>query len=207
MADQALFLVPADSLLAARKMSHAAVQWLSRAARANLPPAEDDSHSSLRWQADLAALVSQFLDDEQRIQLGFSFTEGALLWLEAGEPIDRLKLTSEDEAQRWCDDLLSRNALASTSKAQMPYELAPVDYGPLEDEPKALGTLGAWFGTAQQMLDSLIGHYGGMAVFQPTARCWPHHFDLATLFFLDAGDPETARSIGVGLSTRRRQLR
>jgi hypothetical protein len=32
-------------------------------------------------------------------------------------------------------------------------------------------------------------------------RCWPHHFDIATLIALDPGtDPETARSIGAGLS-------
>jgi len=32
-------------------------------------------------------------------------------------------------------------------------------------------------------------------------RCWPHHFDIATLIALDPGmNPETARSIGVGLS-------
>ena len=32
-------------------------------------------------------------------------------------------------------------------------------------------------------------------------RCWPHHFDLATLILLDPdADAETARSIGVGLS-------
>jgi hypothetical protein len=31
-------------------------------------------------------------------------------------------------------------------------------------------------------------------------RCWPHHYDIATLFALDDGDPETARSVGIGLS-------
>jgi len=32
--------------------------------------------------------------------------------------------------------------------------------------------------------------------------CWPHHFDIATLITLDVDepDPETARSINVGLS-------
>jgi hypothetical protein len=31
-------------------------------------------------------------------------------------------------------------------------------------------------------------------------RCWPHHFDVATLVELEAGHAESARSIGVGFS-------
>jgi hypothetical protein len=31
-------------------------------------------------------------------------------------------------------------------------------------------------------------------------RCWPHHFDIAILVGLEQGDPEHARSIGIGLS-------
>jgi hypothetical protein len=31
-------------------------------------------------------------------------------------------------------------------------------------------------------------------------RCWPHHFDIATYVSLEAGDPETARAMGVGMS-------
>ena len=45
-----------------------------------------------------------------------------------------------------------------------------------------------------------MSEFGARAVAAPTVRCWPHHFDLATLFALEAGDPETARSVGVGLS-------
>ena len=31
-------------------------------------------------------------------------------------------------------------------------------------------------------------------------RCWPHHFDLATLVSVPGGAPGDARTIGVGLS-------
>src|SRR5512146_1119691 len=46
------------SLVAAREVAHCAVQWASRAARANLAPAPDDSHSALAWDAGLGALLS-----------------------------------------------------------------------------------------------------------------------------------------------------
>ncbi len=200
MLDRSLFEVAATALVPVRMMSHQAVQWVSRAARANLPARDDDSHSSLSWHADHQSLVSQFLDDAQRIQLGFSFATGQLIWLEEGAIIDALRLSSEDEAQRWCDERLVDRALAPTGQAQMPYELEPVDYGALDSNRTALGTLGGWFGAAQELLDGLVALHGDSAVVAPAVRCWPHHYDLATLFVLDRGNPETARSVGVGLS-------
>jgi len=84
----------------------------------------------------------------------------------------------------------------------MPYDLPPVDYADLASTKSAaaLQTLGAWYSQAQVVLDYLVAEFGAMAVTQPTVRCWPHHYDLATLFVLEEGDPETVRSIGLGLS-------
>ena len=31
-------------------------------------------------------------------------------------------------------------------------------------------------------------------------RCWPHHFDIGTYVQLQAGDSETAKGIGIGMS-------
>jgi hypothetical protein len=57
--------------------------------------------------------------------------------------------------------------------------------------------LGRYYADADRVLRAVAGR-------NPEAspvRCWPHHFDLATLILLDEGaDPEKARSIGVGLS-------
>ncbi len=200
MANEQLLAVPPGSLVAVREMSHAAVQWPSRAARANLPALPDDSHSDLGWLDAEQALVSQHLDGAQRHQLGFSFATGSLLWLDGGAVVDTYAITSETEAQGWCDDLLSAHGLAPTTQADMPYVLEPVQYVELENSRAALATLGAWYAEAQKLLDGLVAEFGSHAVTPPTVRCWPHHFDLATLFFLDAGNPETARSVGVGLS-------
>ena len=49
------------ALLEARTQAHHAVQWVTRAARANLPPAPDDSHSNLGWDYPRRALVSHDL--------------------------------------------------------------------------------------------------------------------------------------------------
>ncbi len=197
-----LFSVDPTSLVTVRELSHAAVQWASRAARANLAVKADDSHSNLGWAEAHFALLSHPLDNKQRFQLGFGFGSAALLWVDNGDLADAMSLTGSDEAgaRSWCDAHLREVGLEITDKAEMPYELTAVDYADFDGAATELETLGAWFATAQSALDSLVAGFGAHAVAPAPVRCWPHHYDLATLFLLEAGDPETARSVGVGLS-------
>jgi hypothetical protein len=199
-----LFAVSPAELAGVRQVSHAAIQWPSRAARANLTALADDSHSNLGWHETFQALVSHPLDAENRYKMGFGFSTGALVWVVDGAVDDALELASADEsaARAWADAHLESAALATTDRAEMPYELDPVDYrGFAEaDASKALATLGVWYECGQSLLEPLIEAHRGVAVRAPTVRCWPHHYDLAVLFTLDEGDPETARSVGVGLS-------
>ena len=46
----------------------------------------------------------------------------------------------------------------------------------------------------------MLGEIAAREAGASPVRCWPHHFDIATLISLEGGDPEHARSIGVGLS-------
>ncbi|MEM6574492.1 MAG: hypothetical protein AAF736_09495 [Pseudomonadota bacterium] len=187
----------------ARELTHAACQWPSRAARANLPPNADDSHSNLGWNREHVALLSRPLDPGQRFQLGFRFADQNLLWLDRGrvEAEQTLVGASEMSAQRWVDARLSAADLKETSDAQMPYSLEyAIDYEDLTEHAAAAATLGRWFHEADLALQVLISDCEHLAVTRPEARCWPHHFDLASLFVLESGDPEFARSVGVGLS-------
>ena len=45
------------SLAGSRQVAHYAVQWVARAALANLPAALDDSPSALAWDATLMAVI------------------------------------------------------------------------------------------------------------------------------------------------------
>ena len=196
------FLVAPAKLGPARTLSHGAVQWASRAARANLPALADDSHSNLGWSHEHGALLSQFLDGEG--QVGFSFASGALLWLQAGQVTQSQRVTELDDAElgEVCDSWLTGAGLERASQAEMPYQLKPVRYRDLQTEEnlRALETLGAWFAATQRALESLISECGAGAVSAPAPRCWPHHFDLATLLALEEGDLAHARSVGIGLS-------
>src|SRR5262245_34506037 len=48
-------------LVEARNLAHRAAQWPTRAARANLSAAQDDSHSAFAWDASHAALLTRGL--------------------------------------------------------------------------------------------------------------------------------------------------
>lgn len=204
MTKQSMLLVPANELLRARQLSHATVQWPSRAARANLEPKADDSHSNLCWNEDQYAFVSHFLDIDQRIQLGFSFKSHSLIWIVDITVVDSLNLTgvTEHAIKSWCDRHLSEAGLQTTGQVEMPYELDSVDFAGFAAANAAveLRSLGAWYSRAHSVLTTLGDRFQSIAVSSPDIRCWPHHYDLAALFVLDGGDPENARSIGVGLS-------
>ena len=146
--------------------------------------------------------MSRPLDAGGRFQLGFGFAPAALISLVDDSVAASLALESADEAAArvWCDARLADAGLETTARAEMPYELPAVSYTGFAGSAAALETLGAWYACAQNVLEGLVAEFGAMAVSEPAIRCWPHHFDLATLFMLDEGDPETARSIGVGLS-------
>jgi hypothetical protein len=54
-----------------------------------------------------------------------------------------------------------------------------------------------WFANADSLLREIAAGESGAS----PVRCWPHHFDLATLITLDRGTtPESARTVGAGLS-------
>ena len=204
MNHNALFKVDPTRLVSARRLCHAAVQWPSRAARANLPAADDDSHSSLEWDGEHFALVGQPLGGPQSPRLGFAFDALCLVWLEGDAVTDRLPLTGVDDStvRAWCDERLAGAGLLGVERAEMPYELDPVDYRDFADKDTAAAarTLGAWYAAARQAIAATSTARASIAVAPPALRCWPHHFDLAVLFALEGGDPEHARSIGLGFS-------
>ncbi len=196
------FGFPPAALVRSRQLSHVAVQWVSRAARANLKPLDDDSHSNLGWSTDLSSLVSHPLDPDKTLQLGFSFAKAALLLIRQGSVVDELTMEDADDStiQQWCDEHLQNAGLNGIDKGILPYTLSPIDCSLFAKHRAELEVLGDWFAFGFSALEKLVATNQGHAVNTPVVRCWPHHYDVGAIFFLELGDPETARSIGVGLS-------
>lgn len=108
-----------------------------------------------------------------------------------------------DEAMAWLAAALAQSLAATVSHLERPrHQLppSPIAQGAPFDrpEPASLAELASWYSSADRVLRAIAATTPGAS----PVRCWPHHFDLATLIRLDApaAPKEIARSIGVGLS-------
>ena len=146
---------PAPGTLgAAREVAHWAVQWPTKAARANLPPAPDDGHSALAWDAGLGALVSAPLPAGTKAGARVGVQVGLLeLIVMQGDSTEQLQLEgcTPGTVTDWLDLKLKALDLRAASGAKLPYEVAP---RPLKNEP-GLAALARWFGAAADVLEEV----------------------------------------------------
>jgi hypothetical protein len=193
------------ALWEARLQAHHAVQWVARTACANLPPMPGDTQSNFGWDRDQGALVSHELrGSNDTLRVGLAVRTMTLIALRETTVIDQFALdgTRHADAGIWLDRILGVAGLALASGATLPYAIpahpvgdgATYVSGPQHGEFAAVAN---WFACADDMLGVIHG-----ALPQGTAspvRCWPHHFDIATLWTLDKGEAWTAPSIGIGM--------
>ena len=193
------------ALSEARLLAHHAAQWLTRAARTALDPVPDDSHSNLGWEPSLSALVSHPIGTAR---IGLRVADLTLLHIgptgvEAELALDR---KTDADAGQWVDGILATRAVADQARnIRLPYEMPdhPVSQGAaygVRPQSAALGDLASWFAVAHDALTDVTNTCDIDGPGPTPVRCWPHHFDIASLVRLEAGDPETARAIGIGLS-------
>ena len=193
------------SLVEARLQSHVAAQWLARVARANIAPKPDYSHTSLNWDRDVGGLCTQPIEpDGTRIALSLS----PLAIEFRGRIDDQLELhgKNESDVEAWLKQALGKCGLDGGALDQYyPDELIghAIQKGGGYDGAQfeaAQHEISNWFANAAVVLSAVETRYRHIRPGPSLVRCWPHHFDMATLIALDNGDPENARSIGVGLS-------
>ena len=154
--------VKTTSLTEARILCHEACQWLSRAARANLTPMPDDSHSNLGWSVSYGALASHPLSPD--IQMAFRFDDPALLFVrdESIEAVLDLEGESVTSVRDWADGRLADFGLRSTVGVQMPYVLDDIgDYARVPELAIQIALVGEWFAAAHTVLLSCVWSHAG----------------------------------------------
>jgi hypothetical protein len=178
----------AASLGDARRQLHHAAQLASAFGISYLPKTPDDSHTNLEWIDADDALVSREADG---CRIGIRVKN---LELTAGARSLSLRGCTVAQASAWVRDALSDAGLLPdrfTTERHYQIPRHRVDYGAVFDaRDEDLEQLAAWYSNAALLLELVRGVH-------PTAsevRCWPHHFDLATLITMDGG-----RSIGAGM--------
>ena len=192
----------------ARLQAHYAAQWLARAARAYIPAQRDGSHTNLSWSDAICGLETHRLRDGSR--LGLNLVDFALVFSGAGEGAKRAtcSLAGRTDAQvrLWLGEQLSAkrlnaNALDGASPYPMPVHAiaSGAAYGGAELS-EAFGELAAWFANAEMLIKVSREQIVATGLTAPPPRCWPHHFDLATMASFMAGAGDETAFVGAGFS-------
>lgn len=193
----------------ARLKAHHALQWLAKAARAYVPPQADDSHTNLGWSKALCGFATHPF--KNGAWLGLRMTDLTLVFHGGQEEADLrsfpLDGRTDAQAGQWLrGEIAARGLDAAALDARAPYQVpdhavthgAPYNLSGIAD---MLAELAAWFGNAQISLGSIRDGMLACKLAASPVRCWPHHFDLATLIALPApGGADESASVGAGLS-------
>lgn len=188
----------AGELVDARLQFHHAAQLATAMGISYLPAQPDDSHTNLEWLAELGALASNVVRIAKPARLAVRPHPLALLMLDEHDTATaelHLNGRNIDGAVRWIRTQLDAYGIdGGRYTLRRHYEIPhhPVADGVAFDATHAgdFEQLAAWFSNAASLL-------AGVASANPGAspiRCWPHHFDIATLLAIGA-----QRTIGVGM--------
>jgi hypothetical protein len=113
---------------------------------------------------------------------------------------------TDAQARQWLGEQLGARGLdARALDTSSPYEMPAHAvtkggaYG-VEDVADALVELAAWFANAEHSLVRVQRQMIGRKLTVSDVRCWPHHFDLATLISFSTRGTDVTGYVGAGLS-------
>jgi hypothetical protein len=201
---QPLGAVAPTALAASRTQLHHAAQVANAAAISLLPPESDDSHTSFTWHAALGALVSREIPAPRPFRVALRVDELELVALDADDaPLSRFPLDgrAQSDALGWLQASTSR-AGADGARVSMRRHFEIPGAPPDAAHPWRLGDgaafreLAGWYGNADALLRAVAAAEPGAG----PVRCWPHHFDIATLIEEPRGAGDVRHTTGVGLS-------
>ena len=186
----------ARGLSEARLQAHHALQLGTRIARAYLEPKQDDSHTNFGWDMKSGALVGRGVATKQgAIHFALRIADlTTLLVDDSGEATASLPLNGRTltEASNWVSAEVERHGLKrGRLNDPLHFEILPhpvADHEPFSVD-ESFAELASYYSNASLVLSAV-------AAAEPSAsevRCWPHHFDIATLItvsddrFVNAG--------------------
>ena len=190
----------------ARLQAHHAAQWLARTARAYVPPQPDDGHTNLGWDDTFDGFTTHRLKDGMCLSL--KIADLTLVLHSDERTIQSFSLNGRTDAQarQWLGEQLGARGLDTHAlDAPSPYEMPAhaVTQGrtyDVEDVADALVELADWFANAQYSLVRVQRQMIGRKLTASDVRCWPHHFDLATLISFPTRGTDFVGYVGAGLS-------
>ena len=190
----------------ARLQLHWAAQAACSPGRQLLEHRPDFSEQSFRWAGGPRALAQDLVGGVWPFRSALRLSPPAVVLLDAHDRASAEMLLDGrtlEEIYAWLEREIPRRAGRPLEQPlQRPGEGLPEHPVGAGDsfsviDTAAFSEVGRWFGNAHQVLTAVAGR----EPYASPLRCWPHHFDIATLISLDPGvEGEAARSIGCGLS-------
>jgi hypothetical protein len=162
---------------------------------------------NLGWDARNDILWARPVGEDPAMRVGLRFDDLALVLVDSrSESVTELPLAGRTLAQGY--EWLEQNL-----KLWQPgtFGAKPLEKpgGDLPDHPVRHGApfsaesrearleLARWFANADLLLSDVVARIEEAS----PVRCWPHHFDIATLITIaSAADPEQSRTVGVGMA-------
>lgn len=188
------------SLVPARASAHHAAQLLALVGASYVPARADDGHTSMIWLDPREALVTEIVDAIRPFRVGLRLADLTLLFLDIADGdvgVFPLGERTRDEAIAWLGARAGEAGLdPAAMHKRLHFSIAPhaTDSGaPFVRQKEALEELARWYRNANSVLQAHRARIAGAG----EVRCWPHHFDIATLVTCSEGPFQT---IGIGMS-------
>ncbi len=190
----------------ARLQAHHAVQWLARTARAYVPPQPDDSHMNFGWNDALDGFTTHRMQGGMCLSLKITCLTLVLHCDESTIQSFSLDRRTDAQARQWLGEQVGARGLdAHALDAPSLYEIPAhaVTHGAtydIEDLADALVELAVWYANAEFLLARVQRQIIRRRLTASDVRCWPHHFDLATLISFSTRETDVTGHVGAGLS-------
>jgi hypothetical protein len=194
------------ALTDARLQLHWAVQLVSAVGTTLLPPANDDSHTSLEWLAELDALAGRLTADAPSCRAALRLADLQLYLLDARNRVvseRAVRGTTLGQGLVWLEQeiaaFIQRPLPRPLRRRDLELPDHAVGHGAAfaVHDAAAFAELARWYTNADAVLQAIAERTKGAS----PVRCWPHHFDIATLTTLDRRSGNgSARTIGIGMS-------
>jgi len=202
--DRIASVAPGDLAQAVLEL-HWATQLLAAAGQTFVAPRPDDSHRAMTWDVGLDGFLGESFTRGYPFRLGLRVDDLTLHLLDRTDAtLGALALGGEtlDDAYVWLRTGLSQYMGGTGPEIQRP-EFRPPEHpvgtgarfstGLAEE----LAVLAALYGSAAELLDGFAAGTRRAS----RVRCWPHHFDIATLITVPgAAIDGSARTVGVGMA-------
>jgi hypothetical protein len=184
-----------------RLQIHWTAQAIASVGMAFGEPADDDSHTNTEWLDRGRMLAGQVTSRMPPFRVALDPASLTLLLLDLeGDEIGRLGMDglTLDQGYDWLSAMIG--TLIEEDDVQLDRPTYDLPHHPVADgkqfaidDPDSFAEVGHWFGNADLVLREIQKDNADAS----PVRCWPHHFDIATLIQIDA-DAKT--SIGVGMT-------